>query len=126
MSQARLKSITEKMLKVIRRRGGRIDAVYYCTHSPKNRCPCRKPGTALLQKAARRFSIDLRQSYVVGDDAIDIRMGRSSGCQTILVLSGRHSRASSKPLGIRPDRVAQDLAQAVEWILQHKKLGGAG
>ena len=113
-----LKEITRNMLGKVRDAGGRIDAVYYCTHTPERRCLCRKPRTGLLRKAARRFSLDLRESIVVGDNATDIEMGQSAGCRTVLVLTGVTTRSAAKKLSRPPDFIARDLAAAARWILR--------
>ena len=117
-SAADLKEITRKMLRSLESRGGRIDAVYYCTHAPERRCRCRKPRAGLLRKAARRFSLDLRGSVVVGDNATDVEMGHSAGCRTVLVLSGMTGRRAAKKISPPPDFIARDLASAARWILK--------
>ena len=117
-SQANLKEITRKMLSAIESHGGRIGAVYYCTHAPERRCRCRKPRAGLLRKAARRFSLDLRRSVVVGDNATDIEMGHSAGCRTALVLTGMTGRGAAKKISPPPDFITRDLAGAARWILK--------
>jgi len=118
LSKKQLDSINRKMLHAIRQAGGKIRKVYYCTHHPEKNCSCRKPRTGMLLKAAFRFGIDLKKSYLVGDSETDILMARSAGCRNALVLSGRHTRASAKHLSVQPDRVWKDLRAAVRWILQ--------
>jgi histidinol-phosphate phosphatase family protein len=117
-SQADLAGITRKMLRGIKSRGGRIDAVYYCTHAPERRCRCRKPHPGLLRKAARRFSLDLKKSIVVGDNVTDIEMGHSAGCRTALVLTGMTNRKAAKKISPSPDFIAPNLAGVVGWILK--------
>ena len=117
-SKASLNEITRKMLSAIKSHGGKIDAVYYCTHRPERRCRCRKPRAGMLRKAARRFSLDLKKSVVIGDNATDIEMGRSAGCRTALVLTGVTTRKAAGKLAIPPDHIARDLAGAARWILK--------
>lgn len=117
-SRKRLAEITRKMLHAVQSRGGRIDAVYYCTHTPERRCRCRKPRAGLLRKAARRFSLDLEKSVIVGDNAIDIEMGQAAGCRTVLVLTGVTGRNAAKRISPPPDSIARDLRGAVRWILK--------
>lgn len=59
--------------------GAHIDAFYYCPHHPEGtvkslaiRCRCRKPGTGMLEQAAREWPIDLEASFLVGDKDDDI------------------------------------------------------
>ena len=115
---ARLREITRKMLSKIRGAGGRVDAVYYCTHAPEAGCPCRKPRAGLLLRGARRFRIDPRRSFLIGDNATDIRMGRAVGCRTVLVLTGVTSRSQARRLRPRPHHTTRDLRAAVRWVLR--------
>ena len=117
-SQSALDEITRNMLRNMKARGGRIDAVYYCTHTPERRCRCRKPRAGLLRVAARRFSLDLKGSIVVGDNATDIAMGRAAGCRTVLVLTGVTTRKAAAKLAHPPDRITKDLRGAARWILK--------
>lgn len=118
LSRSRLNLITRRMLAAIRKAGGRVAAVYYCTHPPENGCRCRKPRTGLLRRACRRFRIDPRRSFVVGDNATDVAMGHAAGCRTVLVLSGMSTRGEARRMPVKPDQVARNLAQAVQWILR--------
>jgi len=51
-------------------------------------CKCRKPNPRLILKAANDFNINLKNSYMVGDQDTDILAGRSAGCKTVLLKSG--------------------------------------
>jgi D-glycero-D-manno-heptose 1,7-bisphosphate phosphatase len=82
----------------------------YCVHGRKGElangvmttvdCPDKKPNTGLIEKAMDIFSIDLRESYVVGDSDVDIEMGRNLGVKTCLVRtgSGASYNAPIKPM----------------------------
>ncbi len=86
--------------------------VLVCYHDKSDGCTCRKPKPGMLLEAARRWRLDLRRSYLVGDRWSDVLAGQAAGCQTVLVetpFSGRER--------CRPDRCVRDLAEATEWIL---------
>lgn len=121
-TQNQLKEVTRKMLEGVREHGGRINAVYYCTHTPEQRCRCRKPRTGLLRKAARRWTINLKKSVVVGDNGTDIEMGQSAGCKTVLVLTGVTTKTAARKMARPPDFIAKNLPGAATWILKHKEL----
>ncbi len=116
-----------------RRRGARIDAVYYCPHHPRanlpryrSRCRCRKPGTGLIRRAVRDFGIDTGRSFLVGDRTADILAGERAGLGTILVKTGCAGRDGRHE--VRPGWVAEDLAEAVRLIARlgrRRKEGGA-
>lgn len=100
--------------------GARVDAIYYCPHTSADGCECRKPKPALLERAAREQSLDLRRSFVVGDRYGDIELAHRAGCRGVLVRTGYGEgelawHAAKWP--VPPDFVAGDLAEAAEWIL---------
>ncbi|MCK5286503.1 MAG: HAD family hydrolase [Thermodesulfovibrionia bacterium] len=93
-----------------------IDDFYYCPHHPDNGCPCRKPKPMLLRKARLEHGINLKSSYVIGDKTIDVFLAKGVGAQGILVMTG-HDKESKEA-----DFIAQNLGQAVDWILEQEKL----
>ena len=121
MTKRQLTDITRRMAAEIRKNGGHLDAVYYCTHHPEKGCRCRKPHPGMLKKAARRFPIDLKKSFFIGDSETDILTGRSAGCRTILVLTGRHNKKTAKHLVTQPDRISKNLTHAVRWIMRERR-----
>ena len=107
--------------------GARIDGLYVCPHHPEAkeeryrvRCDCRKPGTGLLEQAAREMDLDLARSFMVGDRWSDLECGARVGATPILVLTG-YGRGDHAYIGpakqLQPALVAEDLAAAVDWIL---------
>jgi D-glycero-D-manno-heptose 1,7-bisphosphate phosphatase len=125
LAAVHLEAIHARMLKCVRSRGGRIDAIYVCPHRPDEGCKCRKPGTALLERAATDLNLDLAASYLVGDATSDLRAAVAAGCQPVLVLTGR-GRAARQELPeeqIEDPWVVRDLKHAVELILarEHDK-----
>jgi len=120
--------VHERLARMLQEEGARIDAIYYCPHHPTAgnsgytiACDCRKPGTGLIDRAARDLDIDVKKSYVVGDKWSDVELGQRAGARSILVQSGF---AHDDPGNIRPERVsdpdfiAQTIIEAAEWILE--------
>src|SRR5215831_13192028 len=75
---------------------GRIDAFYFCPHLEQKHlppgisaCECSKPSPGMLFEAAKDFDLDLSKSFLVGDKSSDIEAGKSAGCITILVRTGK-------------------------------------
>ena len=62
-----------------------IDDFYICPHTPHENCSCRKPKSGLLLKAIDDFSIDVNNSWFVGDRDSDIQAGESVGCKTLKI-----------------------------------------
>lgn len=98
--------------------GGKLTAIYACTHHPDAGCDCRKPKPGMLLQAAHEYGLDLTRCVAVGDTSRDIEAAKTVGCQALLVLSG-HTRAYDPAHfpGAQPDHVFPDLAQAVAWLL---------
>jgi len=119
MDTVTLEGMHQRLQQAVDAQGGRIEAVFYCPHQPNDRCTCRKPKPGLILQAQRRYGLDLATATMIGDSARDIECGIRSGCgRTILVQSGLHdARPQLDAQGLRPDRVAADLAAAVDWLL---------
>jgi D-glycero-D-manno-heptose 1,7-bisphosphate phosphatase len=118
---ASLNAIHAKMHKALGAVGGRIDAVFYCPHSPDEGCQCRKPAPGLFEQIGERFGVDLRTTHVVGDTVRDLQAGTTVGCQPHLVLTGKAENLDSQnPL---PEEypantmVHQDLAGFADWLI---------
>lgn len=70
----------------LKQNGISILEFYYCTHHPDfTNCLCRKPSPLLLEKAIARFNIDIKKSWMVGDQKRDIEAGEAMGIKGILI-----------------------------------------
>jgi histidinol-phosphate phosphatase family protein len=99
--------------------GAALAGIYFCPHHPAAGCPCRKPGPALVTRAAAELGLDLRRSFVVGDRAEDLALARWGLAGGLLVGTGRGPETIAE-LGsaLAPDRVFPDLGAAVAHVLQ--------
>lgn len=90
MSFQSMKDINERLISIFTKYGGRIDGVFVCPHAPEEKCNCRKPKPGLIFEAKNEFSLDLENSWLVGDALTDLQTGVNSGIKNlILVESGR-------------------------------------
>ena len=116
--------LNELMTRQLAEAGAKIDGVYYCPHTSAENCSCRKPRTGMLECAAKEHALDLRRSFVVGDRYGDVELARNAHARSILVRTGYGEgelawHAAEWPL--QPDFVAQDLAEAADWILRQEE-----
>lgn len=105
--------------------GAHLDAVYCCPHAGSDGCDCRKPLPGLIRQAAMDYGINVSESYVIGDmGSSDMQLSQAVGAKGVLVLTGvgrgsmtayRHTWA-----GIEPAYVADNVLQAVEWIMEQE------
>jgi D-glycero-D-manno-heptose 1,7-bisphosphate phosphatase len=116
---ATLNAINDKMMEMVFRHGGRIDALFFCPHTPDEGCSCRKPRTGMLEEIAARFHAELKGVPCVGDSLKDMQAADAVGAQPILVLTGKGRQTREQ--GGLPKRtlVFEDLAEASRHIVQH-------
>ena len=116
--------------------GGRLDAIYYCPHHPREGsppyrqdCDCRKPKPGMLLRAAQEHGIDLARSYMIGDSLVDLAAGGAAGSGVVHVLTGDgrglfdHQRDR---FTVPPLHTAEDLLAGVRWILEHDGRAAVG
>ncbi len=110
-----------------------IDRFYFCPHHPTEGigpyrliCDCRKPEPGLLLQAAFDLNIDLARSYVIGDRLRDVETAHRAGAKGVVVMTGygRDLMQQSGPDQAnelnQPDYIAQDILEAVHWILKDR------
>lgn len=56
-----------------------LDDIANCPHHPDDHCDCRKPKPGLLIDLAKKFNLDLSQSYMIGDRDSDHEAGLNAG-----------------------------------------------
>jgi len=129
LSEDDLVDIHEALQRRLSKRGAHLDGIYYCPHHPagsvsryRRRCACRKPAPGMLLRAARELDLYLSRSFAVGDSERDVTAGRRAGCHTVLVRTG-YGADTEKRFGceIGVDHVADDLLDAVLWVLGHRE-----
>ncbi|MBI3408041.1 MAG: HAD family hydrolase [Planctomycetes bacterium] len=131
-TEADLASVHADMSRQLAEAGTSLDGIYHCPVAPgtSDRTVVehsdRKPGPGMLLRAARELDLILAQSWMVGDNVVDVLAGRNAGCRgTILVRSG-HDIADALPHLGEYDLVAEDLAEAARWILSDTAAKPAG
>ena len=122
-----LHAVNDRLVRLLKDEGAHLDGVYVCPHHPtegkppfRAACDCRKPRPGMLERAARELDLDLRASTVVGDKTVDIETAAPVGARSVLVLTG-YGRGEWEyrrdHFAVAPDHVAEDLLDAVAWVL---------
>jgi len=115
----------KRMIKQLK--GAKISAIYFCPHHPergfpgenkkyKIKCNCRKPKIGMLLKAKKRFKINLKNCFMIGDEMRDVQCGKNAGCKTILLTTG--VRKKDKRFKAIPDYKCKDLYHAAKLIIK--------
>lgn len=131
-----LNEVHSFMIETLRRDDANIDAVFFCPHYPGGKvpeysreCDCRKPGTGLIDQARASFDIDMSGSYLVGDHTTDLELAHRCSIEGIMVRTGYGTGEISHVLHqtpIKPCYIAEDLLDAVRWIIGRRQRHGSG
>lgn len=105
-SENTVQEIHDRLQMLLKGKGVRLDDIFICPHHPDDGCECRKPKIKLFEDAIRKYSIDPRRSYAVGDKPGDVEAGKRAGCKTVFL--GKDEIA---------DYSAANFPAAVDWIL---------
>ncbi len=89
-----------------------IDDFKTCYHDSGDKCICRKPLPGALLEAAHEHTIDLSESFMVGDRWRDVEAGASAGCKTFFI---NYRYAEKKPDA--PDFIVSSLLEVKKIIL---------
>lgn len=130
-SEEVLTAVNASLVSQLKEEGAHLDGIYVCPHHPTEGeppyrmvCDCRKPRPGLLLRAASELGLDLGRSTLVGDKPSDLVAAGAVGARSVLVLTGYglgewEYRRDAFP--VTPDHVAQDLLDAVEWVIRSRR-----
>jgi len=121
--ESALVAVEERMRQLLAGCGVPLAGFYYCPHHPEGTssqyaipCSCRKPEPGLLLQAAAKHSVDLAQSWFIGDILNDVEAGRRAGCRTVLIDNGNETEWQLSPQR-SPHYVVSDFMAAAQVIV---------
>ncbi len=117
LSIENLSEIHEEMRARLAEAGGHIDGIFCCTHSPDERCECRKPAPGLLRRAMAELNHTPDTTTFVGDSLRDMQAAFAAHCVPVLVRTGNGADAEPGARAIGVNRIFDDLATATDWLL---------
>ncbi|HSW68944.1 MAG TPA: D-glycero-beta-D-manno-heptose 1,7-bisphosphate 7-phosphatase [Gammaproteobacteria bacterium] len=106
--------IHEKMFSELASVGGHIEEIFFCPHHPEENCSCRKPKPGLLQKIHKKYDVDLKDVFFIGDKLSDIEAAKTAGCKPILILTS----LKIHDLELNDVPYFLNLAEAVEYVIK--------
>ena len=126
-----LQALLARIETLLAREGAMLDRIYACPHHPdrgfsgevaelKIPCACRKPAPGMLQQAMIDLPVAAAQSAFIGDSWRDIAAARAAGVFAYGVRTGEGCR--TMPPGLRPDATFWDVAEAVGFALDYRRL----
>lgn len=111
-----LEKIHAKMQRMAAEKGGKIDAIYYCPHSPESNCNCRKPKPGLLETFAADKKVKLNGLFFIGDSLRDIQAAQAAGASPILVKTGKGRKTLTENPDLRVP-VFENMLEAAKYII---------
>lgn len=110
------------MNKLMQAQGARLDAVFFCPHTPEDQCECRKPLPGMMLEIGERYGIDLTQVPMAADTLRDLQAAHAAGCEPHLVRTGRAAHLDDVALElwcrqVPGVRVHADLAALAEHLI---------
>ena len=94
-----------------------IDEIYVCTHIKDQNCFCRKPNPGMILDAAKKYQIDLKKSFLIGDRASDIEAGQEANCRSIFLDKKNYEKPPNKQ-----EATFNNLTEATDYILEQDRL----
>ena len=124
LTEGQYRATRDRLARLIRDAGARLDAQYHCPHYPSvsGACECRKPGTGMYRQAAKEHRIALDRSLYAGDRRRDVEPALALGGFGVLVPS-KETPASDVLWATEHAAVEDSLSAAVArylgWLSNH-------
>jgi D-glycero-D-manno-heptose 1,7-bisphosphate phosphatase len=126
LDMASLNAVHMRLNQLLAEKGGRLDAVFFCPHTPEEGCACRKPLPGLVEQIGERFGVALPQVHMVGASLRDLQTAQAAGCVPHLLRSDRLGKLDEAQLQallahVPGARLHADLAQFAEHLIQGER-----
>lgn len=116
-----LDTIHEKLMRELAAVGGYVEEIFFCPHHPEEHCGCRKPKAGLIHQIQEKYTIELAETFFIGDSMVDVQAARIAGCIPLLVLSGNGRSAMEKYPELLSILHFDNLAAAVDYVVMREK-----
>src|SRR5581483_11694384 len=105
------------------RNGIHFEKIYIAPEKPEAPSRGRKPSPQFLFDARDEFSLDLSQSFMIGDKLIDLECGWNAGVRKSLLVRTGYGAELERTDAAQLTRavVVDDLDKAADWILRSLK-----
>ena len=117
INEAKLNEVHNYMMELIEEKGGRINFIAFCPHTPEENCGCRKPEIGLLSEIEEQLECSLRGSFFIGDKESDMLCAEKFGCIPILVQTGYGVKTFNSNSCPPETKCFKNLFLAVNYIL---------
>ena len=90
-SESDYQKLTQWMLGQFEKNNINILDIFHCPHGPNSTCNCRKPMPGMFLNAKTKHSIDMKQSWMIGDKEVDIIAANAAGIKNTILVKYNHN-----------------------------------
>ena len=131
IDMAAVNAVHARMNQLLAAQGGRIDAVFFCPHTPEEACDCHKPKPGMMLEVGRRYGVGLKTVPMAADTLRDLLAAHAAGCEPHLVLTGRAANIGDDQLHhmlaqVPGARAHADLAAFADFLLRRDHVADSG
>jgi len=102
------------LFKKLKKKNILISKIFVCPHQIKDKCKCRKPESKFGYLAKKKFNLDFRKSFMIGDKLSDIKFGKRLGIKTFRI---------NKNKDIYIDTIANKIKNELKNQFNNKRIG---
>ena len=89
-------NLTQWMLRKFNEKNIKILDIFHCPHGPDSTCFCRKPKPGMFLEAKSKYNINMKKSWMIGDNERDILAANSAGISKTILLDKNHTKLLSE------------------------------
>ena len=119
ISEAGLNDLHQEIHTYLAKADTSLDAVHFCPHLSEKQCHCKKPKPGMILAAAKKFNVDLKNSFMVGDRWFDIAAGHAAGCRTIFARDGERNKIDLEIC--RPDFIVKSVKEVLNIVKNNSR-----
>lgn len=115
-TEKEVRKVNAQMLALLK--PAHIEEIVFCPHAPDENCICRKPQPEMGLKLIKKYHINPKQSYMIGDKKADVIFGHNIGCKSVLVTTANGKNHLKKYPDLKPEKIANNLLNAARFIIK--------
>jgi len=87
--------------------------VFYCPHTPDDNCECRKPKPGMIKQACEKYSIDLENSWMIGDKISDMEVAYNAGISNRILISSEYTNTKKD---LKTENIISSIEETINII----------
>jgi len=117
-----LDAMHEKLQQELMLVGGEISDIFFCPHTPDEKCLCRKPNVGMLEQLEEKYNISVKDVPFIGDTNKDIELAHRKNCLAFLVKTGKgqkyYNEGFQKSAWLNTTKVFDNLLSVSNHLLE--------